>query len=626
MRWKGLIALAVLLAIPVLLGVFFADRWIGRGMEKAGEALLGARVDIDGFHLNLFNGSVSWNRFQAANPDLPLQNLAETGRAAFRVSVPALLRKRVVVQEMTLSDLRSGSPRATSGALPEKKKPAVSRPGPLDRIKARLQADIASMPVFTFDLSRIRKNINVDSLVPIAGLRMPGRLDSVKTAAVQTAAGWDAFFQTFKPDSDLARIRNDFKNVDPRQVKTVPELLVLLEKIQSAQKDVQAISDTARGRYTQLTQDYGRLTSYPSLLNAWYQEDYRRILAKAELPDLSVKQVGKMVFGPILVERTVKAIGYFQTVRSLIPQKQAKPEKESHPRLKGQSIHYADRHGWPSFAIGKMVLSGQTGPTDGSSGYRLEGEARDISSQPWITGRPAVVSISGDKPDGRAVKWSAVLDHRTEEAVDSVRIRFEKISLSHLPIGQSPYLPSQIKHGSADIDWRLRFDGNTVRVGLDAAAQGLDFDFDSLSVADNTFVRVLRDAIRGLPAVTFSTRIQGVGDCLSVRMDSNLDEAVPKELERIGSRALADAQNKIHGRLAVLRDAKTSELDPWVGGKQKAYEKRLSAVLTLTDEQKQLVQEKIKRVRDELDKRTRNEQDRLGKTAKDLLDGVLKKK
>lgn len=626
MRWRGLIPFALILGILILVYILFMDRWIESGIENTGQRMTGAKVEIDGFHLNLFKLTVQWKRLQAADARSTMRNILETDRAVFRMSFPALLRRRVVIHEMTLADVRSGSPRKTDGALP-KKKPASGSGEPdfLDKVKSKIKSEIETMPLVRFDLGRLKRNFNADSLVAITGLRLPAHLDSVKTDAMATASGWDVFFNTFHPEDDLAKVRSDLKDINPKQIKTLSELLSTLNTVQASWKTVKAVSDTISFRNRKFKQDYGRLSAYTGQLKTWFQDDYRNVLAKAQLPDLSVQQVGKMVFGPHLAGQAEQWISRYQRFQELMPKKSVKPEKQKKPRMRGQNIAFPDRHGWPAFTIEKLFLSGQTGPTDSSAGFRLNGVATDISSQPWITGRPMVVSLSGNKADSRSVEVKVVLDHRTESAGDSFAVRFANVSLNHVAIEKSAYLPSQIRKGSADFNCIALVRESAVSVQFNSMARGLSFDFDSTAV-NETFVRILRDVISRLDAVTLDAGIQGAGDDIRIRLNSNLDDKVGGELKRVGSQALTDAQNKIMARLSKIENQKRAELAGALEEKQKAFEEKLSSTIKLSEEQIALVQEKLKLVQDEIDKRKKQEEDQLGKKAKDLLDGVLKKK
>ena len=150
MRWKGLIFLAVVIALGVVLSLFYLDKWVESGLEKAGSALVGAKVEIDNLDLDVAGLSIEWQRLQVTDPNRTMQNVIETGRTAFKMELAALLRKKTVIREMTLADVRTGTPRETDGAIPnkpEKEKKKSDKPDLFDKTKSKLTAEIQNLPV-----------------------------------------------------------------------------------------------------------------------------------------------------------------------------------------------------------------------------------------------------------------------------------------------------------------------------------------------------------------------------------------------------------------------------------------------------------------------------------------------
>ena len=117
-------------------------------------------------------------------------------------------------------------------------------------------------------------------------------------------------------------------------------------------------------------------------------------------------------------------LGYVKTAQKYMPKKSEKPKKEKKPRLAGQTIHFPDRHAWPSFLIQKIHLSGQTGASDTQPGLQLSGDVSGITSQPWIYGKPTVIDVKGLQENKLSGMFSAVLDHTTETSSDSFNIKF----------------------------------------------------------------------------------------------------------------------------------------------------------------------------------------------------------
>lgn len=625
-RWKGLITVVVLAAILVILSIFFIDRWIESGLEKAGETMAGAKVEIDGFDLKLSPLSASWNRLQVADKDKPMSNLAETGRVAFSMDPGALLRKKTVIKEMTISSLKTGSPRATNGALPPKKKKvkktAPSKPGPLDKAKEKMIAQVSNLPVMRFDPNALKQKLNLDSLVVFSELKMPAHLDSSKKEITAIASNWETFYKTFQPEADIRKIKDDINSIDPNKLKTVPDIVVALDKIQKSHKTLQALQDTVKTRHKQIDRDFKQISGYTRSIDDWYKADYQAILSKAKLPDLSVKNISMMLFGKSLVYQIQKYIGVVQKIRSYMPKKGQSEKAEKPQRMQGETIHFASRHAWPAFLIEQIRLSGETGYAE-DAGIMLDGKASGINTQPWIYGRPTSIQLTGEKTDKRAVTFDASLDHVTDVYRDQFNIQLKQLNLANVSLESTDYLPSKIQKGRADVGIAATFTDDVIDGKITVKAQGLAFDFPS-QPSNDQFVRIVRDIIQRLDVITMTITMKGEGDHLAFGMNSNLDDQISGELKRRGSEALANARRQIEGRLDQIKSEKMKEVnnlyqekESAIRGKIEEYEKELEA-------QRMAAEAKIEQMKKDLEAKKKSEENKLKDQAKKTLDGLLK--
>lgn len=622
MRWRGFITLVVLLVAGSIITGLFIDRWIERGLERTGQFLVGARVEIDNLDIRLLDLSIEWDRLQVTDPENTMQNLIETDRVAYRMHLPALLRKRFIIDEMMLAGVRSGTPRDYDGGLPKKKKPAGRKPGPFEKIKDRMMLEVEQLPVMRFDPRAFQSRMNVDSLIALTDLKLVERIDSVKGDVIQTAEKWVDFYEGFRPEEDLKKIRADFDGVDPKQIKTIPELVSVLEKVQSAQKRLNTLSKTVDTKTSEIHTDFDRIGSYREKVDWWVDEDYRSVLAKAKLPDLSAKNVGKTLFGVTLVHQVSRYLEYLDMIQKIIPKKSDKPQKEKKPRMAGQTVPFPDRHGWPTFLIRHIHLSGQTGVADGSPGLAMQGEARGITSQPWIYGSPTLIDLKGIREDDRSLYFTAVLDHTTEIAKDSFRIRLENIPLNDVSIQTTPHLPNKILEGRADFSFSTQVQGDRFTIQVDTRARDLRFDFTEFE-KDDVFSRVVYGILNGMDFLTLRARIVSRGNDMNFEVSSNVDNLVARELERMASQTFVEAENRIRSRVHQIRDQKMAGLQEIFNEKRKEMEGPIDAYKGQVDDMKSRIEGKIKTLVDDAERRKKEE---LGDRAKKLLEGLIKKK
>jgi uncharacterized protein (TIGR03545 family) len=192
-RWKGIIFLAVLAGIFILLTILFTDAWLERQLESLGTNAVGAKVEIDGFDFSFIGLHIKWERLQVTNPKKTMKNIIDTGHCEFNMEFWPLLSKKVIIENVQVSDLRSDTDRATDGKIikkkkiEEEKKPA--KPGVVSKTLDKLTDEMAKAPAF--QLKTLTTKVNLDSILKILDFKTPGRVDSLKTDLTTRYASWE---------------------------------------------------------------------------------------------------------------------------------------------------------------------------------------------------------------------------------------------------------------------------------------------------------------------------------------------------------------------------------------------------------------------------------------------------
>ena len=128
-----------------------------------------------------------------------------------------------------------------------------TKPGIFDKAKIRLQHEIENLPVMRFNPDDWKKKLNLDSLIVMADLSLPVKVDSAITTIDSTEKRWQRFYRNFHPDNDLEQIKNKFANLDPQTIRTVPELLNTLQQVQEAQIQELAVIPARKNNETPLS-------------------------------------------------------------------------------------------------------------------------------------------------------------------------------------------------------------------------------------------------------------------------------------------------------------------------------------------------------------------------------------
>ena len=114
-RKAGLILGVVALAIGASVEYLLLDRVLRTSVEKGLGAANGAEVNVARANLSMRAGELHLGDIEITNPEKPTHNRVRIGRAVARVSIRDLLRKRLIVDEITLADVETYTERATPG-------------------------------------------------------------------------------------------------------------------------------------------------------------------------------------------------------------------------------------------------------------------------------------------------------------------------------------------------------------------------------------------------------------------------------------------------------------------------------------------------------------------------------
>jgi len=622
MRWKGLIPLFLFLVLVFLVFWIWIDRWIEQGIEQAAQSVTGARVEIDNLDVSITRLLLSWQHMQAADPDSTMRNVIETGMVTFKLNPRALLYKRFVIDDIYVSDVRSGTVRDRDGALPERKKPKRRETSPMwEHARAEAQKQLAAMPVMRVDPQQLRASVNTDSLIEIAGLSLPGRADSLEQDLRKTAEAWETFIRDFQPEKTVSDIQYDIAALKNQQLSTVPDIMKALEKTNDIKKRITAVQDTMTIRSAAARSDLARIRAVPEQLRVWADNDYRALLKKARLPDLTFASAGRLLFGNSVLRQMDRIWTVVETARRLMPAKTEKKKPVKTGR-RGRTILFTPKHGFPSFLMRHMHVSGRTGTGSSDAGVNLSGDIRGITSQPRIYGNPAVLDLSGSNADGTALSLYGLFDHTLVQFRDTMRIRLTGLPVVRTGLSISDKFPVALSSGSADMTAAVAAGPSSLGVTLDFSVNNASFDTGPES--RDLFIQTVQQICARLSTVTVRAVMTADTAGYSLRIDSNLDKELAAALRSMGSKALADAEKRLHAHISDLQKKHAQQLSPLTAQIQSSSLAPVLAYADSTAAMNTVLQGFLEKAQKTLKEKSGT--GNLEGKAKDLLEGLLKNK
>lgn len=554
-RKSGLIFLGVIIVIIVLLNIFLTDRWLETQLENAGSNIVGAKVEIDNLDVSLLKLRIKWKRIQITHPEHTMKNMIETGPVEFKLSFPALLKRKIVIENMQILNIKTFTDRKTDGRLPDKdrRKKVKKEPSFFEKQFTLLLDELKKAPAFEL-LAEI-KTLKPADIIDKIQFNTPGKIDSLRSVIEADIQKYKSDFQNLQADIDkLKNIEANLRSINPTAIKTVNDLKTTYDLVNGSIKQINEIKVKYETKVNELKQLPNKVNTIKIEIQEQIKNDIQRVKDYAKLPDIKTLNFVKYLIGPKLFSYYLTYEKYSNDVEGYIAKMQAlKPEKEKKPpRLKGQDIHFIKERALPEFWLKRCVLSGET-----NAGFKIKGEITNISSQPKIVGEPIRVVIIGDRPDKASLKLDAELYFMDELSKQSLNFELINLPIADFNFDHSiKYLPVKVENSVGDIAVKLARQRNELASEFKFILYNPHFVFPTFNPAniyEEKLSNVVKNTFNSVKSFDVNVSIGVVKGRLDVNLNSSLDrqltegfrEAVGKEIEQLKKEAEAMARAKL---------------------------------------------------------------------------------
>ena len=483
MRWSYIIPRFTLLALVWAFFYFAFDPILKWGMIKGLEKGAKAKVEIAGVKTSFLPPAFSVAGVAIADSKDEYKNLCEFSALEFRMEGRPLLEKKFIIDNASLSGLKFGTPRKTSGKLflakeetPEfvKELGDSSKSFALDR-----SADIKTDAINSYKVD-------------------PEALESVKLAKeLELKYAQDSKALSEKADFKKYQARMDALKADYEKAKSGSNPLKKAESYAKTGKELKKLSEDFKKDRAEIEKALGDARNALKAFDEARRKDTAAVMAKLKLPSLDKASLARMLAGPVVAANTEKAWKWLALARKYMPQSaNAKALANEAPR--GRVVHFPRDKAWPSFLIKKMELSGQLGleePLDYAGGIT------GITTQPKLYGNPLTAEIKGRKGP-RELYFTALADATGENLKTKTSLRYSGMSVSGLKLGSENSISVDIKGTGA-------FKGDFVTDG--ESIKGLaSFNITGASFSPKA------DAVKAAPVKTARSEERRVGkECRS---------------------------------------------------------------------------------------------------------------
>jgi uncharacterized protein (TIGR03545 family) len=587
-RWRAIGPLLLFLLLLGVLWILFGDWLVEDTGEEVTTELLGTQVDISGLRVRETQSRIEIGGLQIADPFNLNRNLIETGAAVLLLDPAALLEKKLVIDRLTIADLRLGTPRATP-ARP------VSGNGFAPTLLRQVrqwssQFDVPLLKLTPFD--------TVKALV-----LDPSQLSTVQAAkaVVSTADSMQAAFTQSLHALDLQAPLDTARAVAGRLANATPATLGIAgtrEALQSVRRARQEIS-RAQERVKALEQgvETGIATVGHSLaaVDLARQKDYDFARSLLQLPSFAAPDIGSALFGRVSVDRFEKAVYWAELAQRYLPPG-LRPHTRPAPkrlRMDGTTVRFPKEQAYPSFLLREGAINVAFSAFGAS--HTLTATAGGITTEPAIFGAPATVTAQGSIGGAHPMTLSvgAVIDHRGPVTHDSARVRLQGVPLPGLSL---PGLPFRLDPGTGSSNLLFSMRGDQVDAAWSLSTSNAAWALDSASASSlGTLESLIWRVLSGLKQLDVTAELSGTLRAPRLAVRSNIDEAIAERVRGILGEEIQAAEQRIR-----------AQVDSLVGGEMAKARARAEAATSALRTQVTTVKQELEQARSQLEARLRS--------------------
>jgi uncharacterized protein (TIGR03545 family) len=588
-RWKAVGPLLLFLLLLVVLWIVFADRIAREQAESNLSETLGTEVDIASLRIRETDAAVDIGGLAIADPRDRMRNLFEAGTITVDLDPVPLTEKKIVIDEVRLSGLRFLTGRKTAARPADPNSPA----GKLLSETRQWARDKFQFPKLALGRIDTVKSLvlHPEQLGTVkAAKTLLGTVDSTRTALEQGLAALQ-----LKPlvDSSTA-LAGQLAKTDPKTLgltgvkNSVTSVQKAIDRIKQAKGRLQTLEQTAKS-------SLGELQKGLQDVNAARLKDYSFAKGLLQLPSFDAPDIGASLFGEQSTDYFQQALYYAKIAQKYVPPG-LQPWNRPGPkrtRLAGTTVEFPKEKEYPRFLLRQGDIDLATGSAAQNT---FKASFAGITSQPALLGRPATLVASGrlggDSPV--SVDLSALSRHFGSSPKDSLQAHVAGVSLPAIPF---PGLPFSVNPGKSTMGFGFSLAGDRLAGSWEISSNQVSWKADSTrlqsaSLVESTVWRV----ISGLSELQVRAELGGTIDSPTIKVRSNLDEAIAARLRGLVGEQLAKAEQKARAAVDQLVDQQVAALQTKVNDLQSQALARLPVERTQLDGVQQQLETQLRRL------------------------------
>ncbi len=592
-RWKALLPLSVTLALLFALSVLFKNQVLEWGVESAGTATVGARVDLASASFSFADGNVRLNGLEVTNPNSPMRNMVEAEELVLDVEMLPLLERKVVIDTIAARGIRFNTPRKTSGAIPRQSNAVVETSQVIANFKSRIK-------VPPLELATLTKSVNVDAI-------------SADSLATLRAARYAVAF------ADTARVKllADLQAADPRPAIDSAEALVkrlqgtnlrtlgiagarqAVIDVRRTLRNLEQIDDRLKAFETETRGSAAGLQAKVQAIGDARATDIAYAKSLLRLPTFEIPSVGPQLFSDLIAEQLGDVLYWGERLQQYIPPGLERRFKAGPQRMRasGTDVIFPKEKVYPTFLLRIAELSLAIAG-DGAAAGEYRAQLVGVTTQPAVYGAPTsfMIQRTAGTVGPREGRITGSFDHRRVPVRDTLGALFSGIKLPNFPIGG---LGGAVQLGQGMTSLRIERRGEQLRGDWTWRAPNVVWVRDSMRpVTADARTRFVEDmlwrAMQRIDSVEIVASFGGTIKDPTLAVRTNIANAVGDALREQLGEEVRKAEAQVRARVSQLVDAEVAKARAKADEVKAQVTERVVAERAKLEEQKQALEARLR--------------------------------
>ena len=534
-KWlrKGLIFFLCLAVLFSFVWFVLVDLFIERIVEKYGTDIVGAKVELDNADVTLFPVGFALKRLQVTDPYSPMTNALEIERIACSVDGIKLLRRQVIIDEMTLDKVRFNTSRKESGAIPGK---LNTVPGSLKKRAGK----VLLLPSLEIpDVNEILEKEDLRSVALAKLLRNDIRDEKERWKKILKELPDKEMLDEYKKRVKAleSAAKGDLSGI----IGGIAEASVIKKDIESDLKQIQSARREFETRLAHYRKRMDEAIEAP-------QEDIRRLKDKYSLSPRGLENLTRLLLGPKIGELVDKAVVWHEKLKPIMERVK---DKEDKPEV----VKPVSGNGMPYFLIRKSDVSVKLKIGD------LAGKIKNITPDQDVLRIPLTFIFSGGNlKNAQSAEITGTLDHINPlKSHDIVKLHLKGCRLRDIKLSDQKALPVIIKEGLLDLKLNAEIKGEVITSNIVAGLNSIRLETSAKESA-GLLVRSISSALADVSRFTLKAEITGTPADYETQITSDLDRIMKKAVGNIVKEQSASLEEKLKAAIFAKTDGPVKDL------------------------------------------------------------------